>query len=966
MIQRRFPLPIGRVLPETMTRVIVAAWADIDLSWRLDGHGRTWFPGFPVVLMTSRRLPTELRGRQSECATLDGVVDRVSAGVSQVLVLRGEAGVGKTALLDYLASGLRPGYRLARAAGVESEAELPFSGLHQLCAPMLDHLDRLPGPQRDALATAFGMHAGQPPDRFLVGLAVLSLLANVADEKPLVCVIDDAQWLDPISAQTLAFVARRQLADPVALVFAMRGEDEDRELAGHPTVVVRGLRDADAHALLDTVLPGDVDRRVRETIVAETRGNPLALLELPRGLSTAELSFGFGLADAVPLESHLEHGFSQRLTALPAPTRLFLLAAALEPVGDLSLLRRAVRRLDVDFAASAPAVRVGLIELSARVRFRHPLVRSAVARAAELTDLRAVHLALAEETDPERHPARRAWHRAHAANGPDEQVAVELERSADQARARGGLAAQAEFLERAIDLTADPARRPARILAAARARHQSGASDAALALLARLEAASLDEPARAEMEVLRAQIAFFSSHGRDAPYLLLSAAKRMEPLSEGTARDIYLDALAAGLLVGRLAGEVGAREVGAAARAAPPSTDRPADLLLDGMALLMTDGYTEGVPPVQRALNAWRTDEVSTPDALRWLWLATHAAHDIWDDESWEVFCTRHLRLARQAGALSVLPIALSSRMGLHFFAGELAAAAALVNEFATVNEVMGNHLLPYGALALAAWQGRQDIVSGLFRTTFAEAAARGEGMGLTIIEYSSAVLHNGSGQYQQAMEAAEKGAGYPDELGFSTWSLVELVEAAARSGHPDRAAGALDALIRTTSASGTDWALGIEARSRAQVSRGDAAESYYVEAIERLGRTRMRVELARAELLYGEWLRRENRRRDARGHLRSAYEMLTDMGAEAFAERARRELVATGETLRRRLVEAREAFTAQEAQIARLAAQGRTNPEIGAELFLSPRTVEWHLHKVFAKLGIDSRKELSGTLLNA
>ncbi|TCC07168.1 ATP-binding protein [Kribbella soli] len=916
--------------------------------------------------MTSHRQSTELCGRRSECVTLDALVGQVRTGASQVLVLRGEAGVGKTALLEYLATGLQPSCRLAWAAGVESEAELPFSGLHQLCAPMLDHLDRLAGPQRAALSTAFGMRMGPPPDRFLVGLAVLSLLADVAEERPLVCVIDDAQWLDHISAQTLAFVARRLLADPVALVFAIRGEHEDSELAGQPTMDVRGLRDADAHELLDTVLTSNVDHRVRETIVAETRGNPLALLELPRGLSMAELSFGFGLADAVPLETHLERGFSQRLTGLPGPTRLFLLAAALEPVGDLSLLGRAVQRLDVDFAASAPAVRAGLIELGARVRFRHPLVRSAVARAAEVTDLRAVHLALAEETDPELDPDRRAWHRAHAASGPDEEVAVELEKSADRARARGGLAAQAAFLERAIELTDDPARRPARTLAAAGARHQSGSSDAALALLAEVETAPLDGPTRARAEVLRAQIAFFSSHGRDAPPLLLSAARRMEGFDEASARDIYLDALAAGLMVGRLAGKVGAREVAGTARGAPPSTARPADLLLDGLALLMTDGYAEGVRPLQLALIAWRTNEVPITDALRWLWLATHAAHDIWDDESWEVFCTRHLRLARQAGALAVLPIALNSRMGLHFLAGEFAEASALVSELSTVNEIMGNQVPPYGALALAAWQGRQDIVSGLTRTTFAGAVERGEGMGLTIVDYSSAVLHNGLGQHRAAMRAAERGAGYPDELGFSTWSLVELVEAAARSGDPDRAADALESLIGTTSASGTEWALGIEARSRAQVSQGDVAEGYYVEAVERLGRTRMRVEHARAQLLYGEWLRRENRRRDARSLLRSAYDLLTEIGAEAFAERAGRELVATGETLRRRSVEAREGLTAQEAQIARLAAEGRTNPEIGAELFISPRTVEWHLHKVFAKLGIGSRRELSGTLLNA
>ncbi len=907
-----------------------------------------------------------LRGRQPECATLDALVGRLRGGVSQVLVLRGEAGVGKSALLDYLASALPPSCRLARAAGVESEVQLPFSGLHQLFAPMLDHLDRLPDPQRDALDTAFGIHGGQAPDRFLVGLAVLSLLADVAEERPLVCVIDDAQWLDPISAQTLAFVARRLLADPVALVFAMRGDRPDVELAGHPMMVVRGLEDADARALLDTVLTSDVDNRVRETIVAETRGNPLALLELPRGLSTAELTFGFGLADPVSLETRLEQGFSQRLDELPRPTRLFLLAAALEPIGDMSLLQRAVQRLDVDFGASAAAVRAGLIELTVRVRFRHPLARSAVARAAEVSDLQAVHRALAEETDPNRDPDRRAWHQAHAATAPDEEVALDLERSADRARARGGLAAQAAFLERAIELTGDPARRPARILAAARARHQAGSSDAALRLLADVETAQLDRATRAGVEVLRAQIAFFSSHGRDAPPLLLSAARRMEALNEAAARDIYLDALAAGLLVGRLAGDVGAREVATVARAAPPSVARPADLLLDGMARLMTDGHSTGVPPLQGALRAWRTDDVSVADALRWLWLATHAAHDTWDDESWDVLCTRHLSLARQAGALAVLPIALSSRMGLHFFAGELTEAAALVDEFATVNEVMGNHLLPYGALALAAWRGRQDLFTELTRTTYAEATRRGEGMGLSIIEYSSAVLHNALGQYQQAMTAAEQGAGYPNELGFSTWSLVELVEAAVRCGHRDRAVDALALLTPSTSGSGTEWARGIEARARAQVSEGGAAEGSYVEAVERLSQTRMLVELARAHLLYGEWLRREGRRRAARTELRSAFDMLSDMGAGAFAERARRELVATGETVRKRSVEAREEFTAQEAQIARLAADGRTNPEIGAELFLSPRTVEWHLRKVFSKLGIGSRKELSGTLLHA
>ena len=566
--------------------------------------------------MTPRLPGTELLGRQHECATLDALVDRLRAGLSQVLVVRGEAGVGKSALLNYLATEVQPSYRLARAAGVESEVDLPFSGLHQLCAPMLGHLDRLPGPQRDALATAFGMHAGPPPDRFLVGLAVLSLFADVAEEQPLVCVIDDAQWLDVTSAQTLAFVARRLMAEPVGLVIAVRGVREDRVFVGQPTMQVRGLTDGDARALLDTVLPGHVDSRVRETIVAEARGNPLALLELPRGLSTAELAFGYGLADPVPLETRLEQGFSQRLEGLPRATRLFLLTAALEPVGDVDLLRRALQRLDVDFSAAGPAVQAGLIEVGVWVRFRHPLARSAVARAAELRDLQAAHLTLAEEADPQLDPDRRAWHRAHAASGPDEDVANDLERCADRARARGGLSAQAAFLERAIELTQDPARRPARILAAARARHQAGSADAALTLLEEIETMRLDESTRAAVEVLRAQIAFFSRDSRDAPRLLLSAARRMEAAGETAARDLYLDALAAGLFVGTLADEVGVREVAAAARTAPPSSDRAADLLLDSMSLLVTEGFAAGVPSLRRALTAWRTDEVSMAGAF--------------------------------------------------------------------------------------------------------------------------------------------------------------------------------------------------------------------------------------------------------------------------------------------------------------------------------------------------------------
>jgi DNA-binding CsgD family transcriptional regulator len=905
-----------------------------------------------------------LQGRRTECAALDRLLVAARAGQSQVLVLRGEAGFGKTALLEYL-SERAAGCRLARAAGVESEMELAFAGLQQLCAPMLDRLEQLPGPQRDALGTAFGLRTGEPPDRFLVGLAVLSLLAEVAEEEPpLVCLVDDAQWLDRVSAQTLAFVARRLLAERVGLVFAVRAASDEHELAGLPEQVVGGLSDGDARALLDSAT-GRLDERVRDRIVAETRGNPLALLELPRGLTPAELAGGFARPDASPLASQIEQSFLRQLQPLPVETRLLLLTAAAEPVGDVTLLWRAVERLGIGADAAAPAEAAGLIEFGARVRFRHPLVRSAAYRAGGVGDLQEVHRALADVTDPDLDPDRRAWHRAHAAVGPDEEIAAELERSAGRAQARGGLAAAAAFLERAAMLTTEPAHRAQRALTAAQAKHQAGAPDAALELLATAKAGPLDELSRARVELLGAQIAFAVRRGRDAPPLLLKAAQHLEPLDLRLARDTYLDAFAAATFAGRLASGGGMLEVAQGALAAPPSLQPPlaADLLLDGLALRTTQSHAAGAPVLRQALNAFCSERLPNDEAIRWFWLACHvAATDLWDDEIWDALSARQVQLARDAGALTVLPIALATRIALHLIAGELAAAASLVEELAAILEATGSYLAPYGALLLAAWCGHEDGASELIEASMSGVVARGEGLGLSDIEWASAMLYNGLGRYEDARAAAQQVREYPHDPLFS-WVLPEFIEAAARSGRAEGADDALKRLAESTRASGTDWALGIEARSRALLSDGEAAEYLYREAIQRLGRTRIRFELARAHLLYGEWLRRERRRMDAREQLRRAHEMLSDMGAEAFAERARRELAATGETVRKRSVETRDQLTAQEAQIARLARDGLSNPEIGARLFISPRTVEYHLHKVFTKLRIGSRIQLDGAL---
>jgi DNA-binding CsgD family transcriptional regulator len=905
-----------------------------------------------------------LLGRSAECEVLDRLLADASVGRSQVVVLRGEAGVGKSALLDYISDRVA-GWRVARAVGIESELELAYSGLHQLCRPMLDHLDRLPIPQRDALATVFGLSAGPAPDGFLVGLATLTLFAEVAEKQPLVCFVEDAQWLDEVSAQILGFVARRLLAERIAIVCAARTGIGEHVLAGLPELSVHGLEYADARALLLDNVHGPLDSAVRDQIIAESHGNPLALLEFPRTWSATDLAGGFGLLDSPAVASKIEDSYTRRLVQFPRDTQLLVLVAAAEPRGDLLLLHRAAQTLGVDMAAADPAVGDALLKIGGRVEFAHPLARSAAYRAAAAEDRHRAHRALAEATDPEADPDRRAWHRARATPGPDEEVAVELERSAARAQSRGGLAATAAFLEEATLLTVEPARRAQRALVAAQAKHQAGALDSATRLLATAEAGPLDEVGRARVDLLRAQLAFASPRRKDAPALLLQAARQLEPLDIELARDTYFDAMSSAMFVGRFASGRGVLEVAQAVRAAPvpPGPPRPGDVLLDGLALLNTAGYAAGAPVLKRALDALRNSSLEREDALRWLWLGCHTAHDLWDDESWDVLSARHAQLAREMGALNVLPIALTARIGIEVLAGELALAASHVEEAETVTEITGSRLPPYAAVWLAAWRGDEAGVANLIESKVNDASPRGEGVGLTLVQNSAALLYNALGRYEEAFRSAQRSSDQPEQPGVSTLLLVEFIEAACRSGHLEDAADALSRLSDVTSASGTNWALGLEARSRALLTSQDVAEGLYRQAIEALERTRVRTELARAHLVYGEWLRRENRRVDARAQLRTAHELFVGIGMEAFAERARRELLATGEKVRRRIVQARDELTAQERQIALLARDGLSNSEIGSRLFISPRTVEWHLRKVFGKLGISSRRGLQDAL---
>ena len=903
-----------------------------------------------------------LRNRAAERETLRQLLRSARDGRSGVLVVRGEAGVGKSALLRYAAEQAS-GFRVAHIAGVESEMELPFAGLHRLCSPMLSELDALPAPQQRALRVALGLVAGDAPDRFLVALGTLTLVAEVAEQQPLLCFVDDAQWLDGASRQVFGFVARRLLAESVVMIFALRQPSTDHELDGLPELQLEGLDEDDARVLLASVIPGRIDERVRDQIIAETRGNPLALLELPRGMSPVQLAGGFGLLD-LPLSGRIEESFLRRLDELPGDARRLLLVAAAEPLGDPALMWRAAKELEIDGTALDPATRTGLLEVGARVRFRHPLVRSAIYRAAPDAERRPVHAALAVATDAKLEPDRRAWHRAQGTPGPDDDVAEELERSADRAQARGGLAAAAAFLGRSADLTIDPARRTERMLAAAHANLRAGAFETALGLLAAAQAGPMDELGRARVDLLHAEVAFAHNRGSDAPPLLLRAARRLEPLDAALARHTYLDAWSAALFAGRLAGEGSLADVSRAVRAAVPAPDPPgpSDLLLDGFAQVFTEGRAVAAPVLQRAVALFAADDMTADELLRWGWLATAAAVYLWDHDTCLAISNRGVELARACGALEVLAVGVNVLGQAVALSGDFERAALLIAEADAVAEATGEHVAPYAELVLTGLRGDETNADRLIDATIVSASAGGQGTAIQYARWADAVVMNGLGRYAEALESATAAAEDTPELFASAWALSELVEAATRTGEAERASRALERLVANTQCSETDWALAITARSHALMG-GDGAELLYREAIDRFARTRLRPELARSQLLYGEWLRRVNRRVDARKQLRAAHDAFVSMGAAAFAERARSELLATGEKVRSRRDDTRDELTPQEEHIARLAREGLTNPEIGAQLFLSPRTVEWHLRKVFTKLGITSRRQLPSVL---
>lgn len=903
----------------------------------------------------------DLVGRRTERDVVERRLEQARVGRSSALVVRGEAGIGKTALLEHgRAVADRTGFRLETTTAMEPEAQFAFAGLHQLCAPLLGHASVLPDPQRTALGVAFGQQDGPPPERFLVGLATLNLLGEVAEERPLLCVVDDAQWLDEASAQVLAFVARRVEAERLAMLFAVRdGDAVGRDpLVGLPELRLEGLAEAEARQLLTAALATPLDERIRDRIVAEADGNPLALTELPRSAPLMQLAGGFELPRVPSVPRRIEDSFRQRSTSLPDDTQLLLLVAAAEPTGDGALLWDAAARLDLDERAAGPAEAAGLLRIDARVRFHHPLVRSAVYGAATPAVTRRAHQALAEATDPVRDPDRRAWHRAQAVADVDEDVAGDLERSAGRARARGGVAAAAAFLERATELSPRPEDRARRAFEAAHAKHEAGASEAALGLLRVASSAPADALLAARQQLLRATIAFHDTRGSDVPELLLDAAEALGPLDAALAREAYAQALEAAFHAGRLARGRGLAQAAAAARDAPPppGSPRPVDLLLDGLTTRFTLGYEASVPSLQRALVSLRERDDDADD--RWLWLACHVAAMLWDDDTIHALARRAVRRARGTGALATLPAALNALASLLVLTGELGRAAELFAEEDAITRATGAPPLPNARLVLTAWYGRERETAAMYETMVADATARGEGATVGLAEVSLAYLHNGRGDHAAALAAATPPWEH-DELAHSSVALPELIEAAVRSGQRERAVAAADQLSSRADASGTPWALGMAARSRALLSTGVAAEEQYREAIEHLGRCRMVTHLARAHLVFGEWLRHEGRRAEARGQLRTAHDLLADMGADAFAARAADELRAAGEHPRERAARSTDVLTAQELTVARLVATGATSREVGAQLFLSPRTIETHLRHIFRKLGITSRRQL-------
>ena len=935
--------------------------------------------------------PHPLVGRAEECQALDCLLVAARHRSSGAVVLRGEAGVGKTALLEHV-TRTAGDMRFVQVTGTQSEQGFDFAALHQLLVPFLGALKRLPEPQREALGSAFGLVGGTPTDRFLVGIAALTMITEAALEQPVLCVIDDAQWLDKASTDALGFVARRLSAVPVAMLFAIREEEQQPALDGLAELRLTGLSDEASRDLLASAAgpARPVDQGVARRISAATSGHPLALIELGRRLSAAELEGTLPLPEPLPLPESLASAFLRRAAAFPPAARTLLLLAAVEPSGEPGLLWRAAQRLGVRADAADTPGFERVLRLDAVMSFLHPLLRSAIYYGAAASERRRAHLALADASAAGCDPDRRAWHLAAAASGADEEIADELSRSADRARSRRDWSGCAAFLERAATLTPERAKRAARMLAAAEARLNAGDPRVAAALSERA-GPHLDNPlARARARRLQGTVRAVLGKPAEACPILLDAARALQPLHPEQAWDTLLEAFEAALGAGGFATGAGIAEVLQAVRAAPRregARESIAGLALDGFAALAEHNDKAGIACLRRAIAvataqlAPDSDPGSHPasdggtspggvpsgeasEQLRFVFIAPLAAYELLDDAALHASCTRAVAQARSQGS----PADLASTLGLLSYsealAGRFAAAEAATSEARELTAATGvaaDLRTSIGELAVQAWRGRESAARSLADDRSREATQTGYGFVIGFTAIALTVLELGVGDYQAALRHARNGLreGMPAEIEL----LPELIEAAARCDEADEAAAALDKFAVRAQAAGTHWALGLLLRSRALLAPDGDAEELYRGAIAHLGRSRITPQLGRTHLVYGEWLRRQHRRRDARAALYSACDILDSIGAEAFAGRARVELLATGEHVRKRGAAPATELTPQELRIAGLASAGASNREIASQLFISANTVAYHLRKVFRKLEVTNRAALARVL---
>jgi DNA-binding CsgD family transcriptional regulator len=899
-------------------------------------------------------------GRRPERTRLDEILDRIRDGHSATLVLEGGPGLGKTTLLNYLVEQ-GAGVTLLTTTGTQSEFGLPYAALHQLCHPVIGALEVLPAPQREALETTFGMRTGPVPGTFLIGLAALGLISEVSRVAPVLCVIDDAQWMDRASADVLGFVARRLEADAVGMVFATRSAGDTPWLERIPLLALRGLERAAAAELLATLAPGRIEPAAMDRILDEADGIPLVLVEAARTLKRTEISTGIIREEVSSDPDRLEAQFGVRLRALPLETQRLLLIAAAEPTANPLRIRAAAASLGAAADALRPAVEAGLCHDDTTVRFRHPLVRSAVYRTASGEELRAAHAALARASPADSDPDLLAWHRACACDSTDEEVAAELAVASERMLERGAPAAAAVLLRKARQVTADEAQRVRWSLRIAQAELAAGDFDASEREMVASHTAMLSPALLAEAKLTEARLAFTRERGGTAVPLLLRAAELLSAVTTDAAEEAYLEAFSAALFGGTLT-RTDLAQVSKRWQATEfPDGGRPAHRLLDALSAIVISGGPTAWQRLRETLSTIEDGTGRHESSLPALWVASVAAAAAWDIESWDAISHRLVTTSRDAGDYGELPTALSSRAFVQLFTGELRAAVEAVQETETITSATGGRMTPYGAIGVAALSGREPELDALVEATMPSAEARSDATGISIACWAQGLLNNGMGRYAEALAWTTRARPlYQDLHASSVWVLVELIESASRTDRLADARAALRLLASTAESSGTAWGLGVLARSRALAGDEARTEEHYAESLRLLEPTRCALDLARTSLAYGEWLRRQRRLSDAREHLVRAVDLFESMGAAAFAARGTRELRAAGSQLRKPGTTAASVLTVQESQIARLVAQGLTNAEVATRMFLSPRTVEYHLAKVFGKLQLKSRHQLA------